>query len=283
MKWVAPRRQRLISFLQERVGERASARRIKRALESNLCRVNGRIERFASSEIDRGAVIELASRWDEKPQTKPQFSVLFEDSSILAVAKPVGWSCNEENARASFGSQAHLVHRLDKDTTGALLLAKNKEAKNALEKLFAEREMEKEYLALVDRQVSSKEGVQKSNLSKIGSFEGQTIWGSRSGGLFAETAWECLAHGTEASLMLCKPFTGRTHQIRVHMAEMGHPILIDRQYARSFRCPEFFQRPLLHAARLSFVHPFTNERLDLKAPLPEDFLSALKLLKIDRL
>lgn len=279
MKWQVQAPQKLIAFLQGQV-QACSGKQLKKALEANLCRVNGRVERFASSRLLRGDIVELAPlRLEKKSKLAPLLS-LYEDSFFKIIDKPAGWVCTDEQARLSLGPNHYLVHRLDKDTTGLLLIAKSTSYRDRLMELFEKREIQKHYLALVDGRVSQGQGTRESFFMKKRSFEGQTIWGSGPRGLTAITHWKKLAEGDQATLLQCEPWTGRTHQIRVHLAEMGHPILIDRQYAKTFRCPLFIQRPLLHARRLQFPHPFAEMQIDLLAPLPSDFKQSLKQLQI---
>jgi len=193
------------------------------------------------------------------------------------VNKPAGWICDPKVALKTFGKEYQLVHRLDKETTGALLLAKGDP--ESLFKLFEEREVEKEYLAVVDGVPQKKEGEVRSFLMKKSSFQGQTIWGSGPRGLTAITRWERISSQGKASLMRLFPETGRTHQIRVHMAEMNHPILVDRQYAKTFRCKAFSPRVMLHAARLKFV--FQGKAIDVQAPLFLDMRSFLSDLRME--
>lgn len=269
--------QKLVPFLQYALPEACSGKMVRRLLEANLCRVNGRVERFGSARLERGDIVELSPTWKAvaSPSALPQFKTLYEDSELLLVDKPIGWVCSEENCRRTFGPHLKLVHRLDKDTTGVLALAKSSNSLNELITLFANREVEKDYIAIVDGVPKAATGTRESYLVRKRAFEGQTIWGSGPNGLHAVTHWERLASGKNGSVILCQPLTGRTHQIRVHMAEMGHPILVDRQYAAQFRSTLFATRPLLHAYRLSFG------KASAKAPLPIDMRNALLSLGIE--
>lgn len=276
MKWLVPAPQKLISFLQQQLGEEYSGKKLRKALESNLCRINGKIERFGSASVQKGDRVEISPSW--KSLINPlstRFETIYEDEFFKIVDKPAGWICEPAQAIKTFGPGHFLVHRLDKDTTGLLLIAKSPEARDRLMEQFEQRTIQKQYLALVDGVPQEVEGVRKSLLTKKGAFEGQTIWGSGQSGLTAVTHWRQISKGKMAALLLCEPETGRTHQIRVHMAEMGHPILIDRQYAKQFRCPLFVSRPLLHAAQLNFIHPFTKKSLSISAPLPVDMCECL--------
>lgn len=268
MKWLVPAPQKLVAFLQGQLGD-YSGKFLRRLLEANLCRINGRVERFGSRVVQGGDAVELAPSWKSLLTPKlSHFETLYEDEFLQVVDKPAGWICTDKEALKAFGPKHYLVHRLDKDTTGLLILAKSPKMRDLLMELFEKREVAKQYVALVDGVPKEKEGVRNSLLAKKGSFQGQTIWGSSSQGLTAITHWKVLAAGNKAALVLCEPETGRTHQIRVHMAEMGHPILVDRQYAKSFRCSLFIQRPLLHAYRLRFS--FQGKEIDVTAPIPSD-------------
>ncbi|HSX25701.1 MAG TPA: RluA family pseudouridine synthase [Chlamydiales bacterium] len=283
MKWLVSSPQKLAGFLQAQFDGTYSGKQLRRALEANLCRVNGAIERFASTALKRGDTVELAPSW--KSILTPNlsgFETLYEDEFLKIVDKPPNWVCNDASALRSFGPKHSLVHRLDKDTTGLLLLAKTPQVRDRLMELFEQREVTKTYLALVDGIPKKEAGRIESFFAKKGSFEGQTIWGSSHAGLTAITDWEKVASGAQASLILCKPLTGRTHQLRVHLAEMGHPILIDRQYAKTFRCRHFIQRPMLHAHRLQFVHPFTQKEMDIMSAMPSDMQGALKELGLSQ-
>jgi len=262
LSWRLSRSCRLIEALRERVTSSHSARSLKRSLERNRCRVNGRIERFASSRVEKGDLIEFVFSQEEPKLTVP--SILYENDDLLILDKPAGVVCSDDMLR----SRLFLAHRLDKDTTGVLLFGKTKPVVDQLHEQFKERRMEKEYLALVDGTPHKQSGVIISNLTKKGSYQGQTIWGSSSNGLYAETAWSIHTAYADRALLHCKPKTGRTHQIRVHLAEMGHPILVDRQYASHFRSKIFATRPLLHAWRLQFI--WKGKELLFEAPLPED-------------
>lgn len=274
MKLKVTTAQKLVPFLQNLLSGDVSGKKVRRLLEANLCRVNGRVERFGSSRLQKGDLVELAPDWN-RDASVPKFKVLFEDADLLLVDKPMGWVCSEENCRRDFGQNFKLGHRLDKDTTGVLGVAKNQKMRDELVALFADREVEKEYLAIVDGVPRDFDGVRESTLVKKRVFEGQTVWGSGPGGLFASTRWKKVASGKESALLLCQPLTGRTHQIRVHLAEMGHPILVDRQYADTFRSSLFASRPLLHASRLSI------RNVTALAAIPTDFKNALASLGIN--
>jgi 23S rRNA pseudouridine955/2504/2580 synthase/23S rRNA pseudouridine1911/1915/1917 synthase len=169
---------------------------------------------------------------------------------------------------------------LDKDTTGALILAKQDAIFDAMVQQFKTKEVQKAYLALVDGVPQKESGTIENYLGKLKTWQGQSLWGAvdPQQGLHALTHWKRLRKGPQCALVECIPVTGRTHQLRVHLAGMGHPILGDKQYGGGFRCPYPAQRTLLHAARLSFKHPVTQAPLMVEAPLPADFNNAIAAL-----
>ncbi|PIS03038.1 MAG: hypothetical protein COT85_03140 [Chlamydiae bacterium CG10_big_fil_rev_8_21_14_0_10_42_34] len=279
MKWLVPSEQKLVPFLQGQIGS-YSGKFLRKLLEANLCRINGKVERFGSRVVSGGDTVELAPSWKSLLTPKlSHFDTFYEDDFFKIVSKPAGFVCNDVEVAKAFGPKHYLVHRLDKDTTGLLIIAKAMASRDELIQLFESREIAKQYIALVDGIPKAKEGIRKSLFAKRGSFQGQTIWGSSSKGLTAITAWKTISEGKKGSVVLCEPVTGRTHQIRIHMAEMGHPILVDRQYGKIFKCQLFFQRPLLHAYRLNFS--FRGKRIDVVAPLTQDMLEAISLLNVD--
>ncbi len=270
---------KLADFLRLKWQERYSARMIKRFIESNHCKVNGRVERFYSyplKERDRIEADEAHLSTVER-QTFERQRVLYEDDAFLIYNKPPGMTSDEKGIGLLF-PEYKIVHRLDKDTTGAIILAKDEKTLDAMVSLFREQKVEKVYLALVDGVPSLNSGTIENRLVKQSDKEGEVKWGSHSSGrgLLAKTHWELQKKGPAASLIRCLPFTGRTHQIRVHMKEMGHPILGDYRYGKHFTCPLHAKRCMLHAYEVSFTHPFTGGRVHAKCSLAPDFKEAMK-------
>lgn len=278
--------QKLLAFISARLrdeGEIRSSRFIKKIIENHSCRINGRPESFATTPVETGDRIQvrvpevdvcLSGKFDPK-------RILYEDEFLFVYDKPQGVTCDEKGILShlkSYRSESILVHRLDRDTTGALIVAKNRSVFDALVDMFKRFSVKKRYLAIVDGIVVKHKGTIENALGKIRPYAGQTIWGSvdKSKGLYACTHWERLKTGISSSLLACYPVTGRTHQIRVHLSEAGHPILGDVQYAKQFKCPYTPSRYLLHAEEISFVHPENGHFLKIPAPLPEDFKDAVR-------
>lgn len=271
---------RLVSFLHQQLGCVYSVKALKRAIEQNHCQLNGRTERFSSASVGRGDVISIHLQSVSNNKVTIEPTILFEDENLLVCNKPAGMTCDSAGILKFFKDSIpslQLVHRLDRETTGLLLLAKRDEIYNNLVEQFKKFEVKKRYIAIVDRVVNRPKGVIENFLGKIGSYAGQTIWGQVNyKGLSAVTEWTLLSRGSSESLLMCFPKTGRTHQIRVHLAGMGHPILGDFQYGKDFNSCYQTSRYFLHADELRFFDPKTKRPLCFKAPLPDDFREAQK-------
>jgi RluA family pseudouridine synthase len=264
-----------------------SGKAARRLVEAGHCRINSKTDRFVNTVLGAGDLIEAdvedtddASEWAFSPER-----VLYDDGAILAYNKPPGLSSDEKSVLAIVKKvypQAELVHRLDKGTSGILLFAQNPKMLKELEQLFKGREVHKTYLAIVEGKVKERQGKIENALGEIRRFAGQVIWGAvpEGKGLYACTIWKSLAVQSQASLLECYPETGRTHQIRVHLSGIGHPILGDHQYCKQFKCAYKPARILLHASKIEF--PLANKLISITCPLPEDFVQALNALKLER-
>lgn len=262
--------QTLLSFLRAHLEGGVSVKGVKRAIDTKGCRINGRIETFSTHPLKAGDEIEITL--DERIQKA--VTILYEDDDFIAANKPAGVTSE------SLQKRDVLIHRLDKETSGVILLAKNKKMLEAMIELFSKHLVDKEYLAIVHGEVKGKRGEIRSNLTRKHSFQGQTIYGSASKGRLAITSWETLSQTSKASLLRLYPKTGRTHQIRVHMKEMGHPIVGDTLYGNNSSLAYKPRRHLLHAHKISFPHPFTHKMIAIEAPLPDDFLEAQEKLSL---
>lgn len=237
----------------------------------------------------------------EKPASIPQ--IIFEDSSIFIINKPAGWVVNEANTtrhltvlqtwiRNNFDFEtakskefrSGIVHRLDKETSGILIIAKTTQAFEALQREFKERRVKKIYTALVHGNTPEK--------GHIDAPVGRLPWrrdrfGVLPGGRDAETDYQTVRHylssdKSEYSLVELMPKTGRTHQIRIHMKHIGHPLVSDEFYAgrktaRNDR--KWCERLFLHASKITFIHPTSGEEVSFKAPFPPDLEFSLSCLQ----
>lgn len=270
---------KLIDFLRAAFPS-FSAKKIKLFLEKNCCHINGRIERFPSTYLGTGDLVSFSLASMEDSYCAPSATgaepvILFSDDYLVVVDKPVGVTWESKQ----FIRQLIACHRLDKETTGVWLLARNKQAAQLCEALFRKRQIEKEYIALVDGWPKKEKGTIENFLAPLHSYQGQVVWGAAKvgdKGVAAHTEWKVIERYGSSSEMgcskvRCRPLTGRTHQIRVHLSSIGHPILGDWHYAKSFRCKRQVSRCLLHAFSLAFTHPITGEKLMIEAALPADF------------
>lgn len=285
LKWEVTKEESgtsLLAFLKQKLGEQYSARQIKKALDNNCCQINERTQRFGSTLLGHGDIVSFFGEESHSNRsfTFEQERVLYEDQDLLLYNKPPGVASDSPallNALQRNASILILVHRLDRDTSGVLLFCKSKHLFNQFVELFKKLQIKKSYLAIVDGVPKQRSGVIDNYLGELHRYQGQALYGAvdATQGQRAITAWECEKAGKEASLLRFIPKTGRTHQIRVHCSEMGHPILGDYQYGRRYRCKYRPPRCLLHAAFLSFAHPTTGKIVEIAAPLPIDFNEAI--------
>ncbi|MDF2577023.1 MAG: rluC [Chlamydiales bacterium] len=279
---------RLDRYLKLVLGSELSLSQVKWAIEHNLCRINKQLERFVSTKTKLGDFIELnVSAIPSQIHSTTKYDsnrILYEDEAILIYDKPPGISCDEEGLFHQikvYCKSIIPIHRLDKETSGAILFAKQPELEPLLIKQFRERTIKKKYCAIVDGSPKTLKGTITNYLGKIQGFQGCCIWGEvpKNKGVLAETIWQKVESGGGASLMHCWPQTGRTHQIRIHMSQLGFPILGDRQYSKHFRCPYKTGRLLLHALSLEWIHPIKNQIILTCAEPPEDIKKAIDYIR----
>jgi len=282
---------RLDQFLAKRFPE-YSRSRIQQLIRGGFVRLNEQATR-PRHIVRRGDKIDLREPPVEKIDIRPEpipLEILFEDDDLIVINKPAGLTVHpgagqHEHtlvnallshcaALSGIGGKERpgIVHRLDKETSGCVVVAKNDVAHRALSKQFAARTMEKIYLALVAGKLRKAAGVIEEKIGRhpvhrkrmrVTSLRGRT----------AKTEYRVIRSSDEASLIECRLHSGRTHQIRVHLHHLGHPVFGDKVYAPRFA--KNFPRQMLHAWKLGFHHPRTGEWRTFEAPLPADFKKAI--------
>jgi 23S rRNA pseudouridine1911/1915/1917 synthase len=277
---------RLDVFLASAAGSRAQAQHL---IDAGRVRVDG--ARARKRHLVRvGEVVEIEPGADVAAAERPAapFSVAYEDEHLLVVDKPAGvvvhparghWTGTLAQALAGHGAaggeegRAGIVHRLDRDTSGLLVVARNEAVHRALKELLATRRLHREYSALVDGHPSARTGTVDA---PIGRDRRDRLLVSLDSDVprEARTHFEVVELLPHCALLKVSLETGRTHQIRVHMAAIGHPVCGDPQYGTTGLYG--LRRQFLHAARLAFEHPVTGASVDTTSELPDDLRVALE-------
>ena len=260
---------KLYAFLKKELD--IPSKELKNLLESGACTVNGKIETFGSTLLKKGDTILFNKNQPIRTLVDPKLPILFQNKDLCICNKPSGLETAQKIISKILSRDIFLVHRLDKETSGVLILAKNRQAQKEMEILFRKREVKKEYVALVHGKVKKDHGKIETSLNKKKSYHGQTIWGSFTNGQKATTHWSLLERRKASSLILCQPISGRTHQLRVHMSEMGHPILGDLIYGRNLPGLPSMERLFLHAYKVSFQRQDKVSLVEAVAPIPSVF------------
>jgi len=291
---------RLDHFLKHRI-HRLSRAKIRMVIEQQVRLADGRRPRPALG-VRAGETIIVDRPAPVEPEVPRHFDILAEDDTFFALDKPAGLPMHTtakfwKNTlvallRERFPSEAlQICHRLDRETSGVLLVARGRVAASFLKRSFAQRLVKKSYLALVHGVPAEPAGTIDRPMRLVES-KTHIMMGVASDGLPAVTHFRVLRSFAEHALVEASPETGRQHQIRVHLASVGHPIVGDKLYGASEQAfmdycdtgltPELLAafdglpRHALHAARLCFPHPRTREPVTIESPLPEDLVAYMK-------
>ena len=284
--------QRLDRFLARALPAFSRAR-LQTLIREKFVTVNGEPARPRDA-VRAGAVVEVREPAIAKIDAQPEsmdLDILFEDDDLLVLNKPAGLVVHP-----GAGHQQHtlvnallahcknlsgiggrerpgIVHRLDKETSGVLVVAKNDSTHRDLSKQFAARTMQKIYLALVAGIPRKSSGVIDKAIARH-PVHRQRMSIARRQGRAAKTEYRVRRSGSNMSLLECTLHSGRTHQIRVHLHHLGHPVLGDKSYAG--KRAGIFPRQMLHAWKLAFRHPRTSEVMTFEAPIPGDFAEVMR-------
>jgi 23S rRNA pseudouridine1911/1915/1917 synthase len=285
-----------------------SRERLKSLIRSGAVEAKGTTVRDPAIKVRGNESLRVAVPEPEPAHNEPQdipLTIVFEDEHLLVVDKPAGLvvhpaagnfdgtlvnallhHCGGSLSGIGGVARPGIVHRIDKDTSGLLVVAKTDVAHEGLAKQFAAHSIDRRYLAIVSGVPKASEGIvdaplarSATNRKKIAVVEGKR-------GKHAVTHWKRLRVLTDAALVECRLETGRTHQVRVHMASIGHPLIGDPVYGRSGKTHSKplkelgFHRQALHATELGFTHPVTRHRLSFSSPMPPDMQELFKALGV---
>ena len=292
---VSQAQSRLDRYLTAQLSDHSRSE-VQRWIKSGLVRVNDEPAR-PGAPLKPGDVIALSI--PEPPQTelRPEdipLIVLYEDEDVIAIDKPAGMVVHPAAGHASGtlvnailwhfpdiegvgeGGRPGIVHRLDKDTSGVILVAKNARAHRHLQAQFKDRTIEKTYLALVHGHVSPERGLIDAPIGRHPRHRKRMAVVPRGKGREAQTEYAVIAFYDANTLVSAHPLSGRTHQIRVHLASIGHPVVGDTVYGR--RDAYRLGRHFLHAHRIRFRRPADEAIIELISPLPVDLQALLEKL-----
>lgn len=277
--------QRLDIFLSEKINELTRSQ-VQRFIEERRVKVEG-IARKPSYKLKSGEKVEveyeLAAPQEIQPESIP-VEVLYSDDHLAIIDKPPGMVVHPGAGKRhhtlvnsllyrfpdikEVGPEERpgIVHRLDKETSGLMVVARSLKAYELLQQQFRKREVEKTYLGLIRGRMPEKKGKICWSIGRHVKH-GERISVKTKKPREAETYYSVQEEYEEFSLLEIKPLTGRTHQIRVHMAASGHPLAGDTRYGRRKSKPSI-PRLFLHASRISFIHPETQEKVEFSSPLP---------------
>ncbi len=304
--------QRLDKFLGRSIGT-ISRSRVKGLILEGAVTRNGAITRDASENVAAGAVyvLQLAPVTAARPLGEAiDFPILYEDKYLLVLDKPAGLvvhpapgnpdgtlvnaliaHCGESLTGIGGERRPGIVHRLDKDTSGVMVVAKTEPVLTALSAAFAARDIDRRYLAVCWGLPNPAFGTIEGDIGRDPRERKRMAVVTRNGKAALTNYSSIKAFGAAATLLSCKLATGRTHQIRVHLAHIGHPLVGDPVYikrrpaaAKSLAEPARtaaldFPRQALHAEILGFFHPITGESLRFETPPPEDFSRLVEVIE----
>ena len=275
-----------------------SRSRIAALMQEGALTVDGQTQTKPAAKTESGQVLRLTV-----PQARPvdiaaqdiPLDILYQDSDVVVVNKPCGMVVHPAAGNASgtlvnallhhvrdlsgIGGEMRpgIVHRLDKDTSGLILIAKNDRAHIALSEQFKQRSMEKHYRAVAFGHFAQEHGLIDAPIARhpVDRKKMAVV----PDGKPSRTEWTVIEPLKGATFLDVHLLTGRTHQIRVHMQSIGHPLLGDSIYAPNLKTSVRIPRLMLHAYSLAFTHPATGERMTLVAPLPQTFVATLEKLR----
>lgn len=268
---------------------------IQKMISEGNVLVNGQIKR-SNYKLRPADNIVMTYQPPQEIEAVPEnipLDILYEDSDIIVVNKARGmvvhpaagvytgtlvnallYHCGDELSGINGKIRPGIVHRLDKDTSGVMVVAKNDFAHNSLAKQIGSKTAVKEYVALVHGNITEEKGIIEANIGRH-PVDRKKMAVVTSGGKPATTVFHVLERFKNCTYVKCRLLTGRTHQIRVHMAYIGHPLIGDPKYCNSKNKFDI-QGQALHSLSLTLIHPRTNQEMTFSAPIPQDMQKLLK-------
>lgn len=247
--------------------------RARQIVEQGIVLVNNKRVTFPSKKLKKGdriAIIDTGLQVKSLPEVK----ILWEDDYVMIVNKPVGLLTEKIGSEkgiaiseifAQKNKIVYPVHRLDRETSGVMIFAKTIQIRDFLIEEFKASKVNKTYIGIVEGILKNKKGVLKGRIKKSGEY--------------AETHYQVIKFFKNATMIRLMPKTGRTHQLRLQLAQIGHPIIGDKRYYNIKKTRIVFKRQALHAWKVSFLHPQIKRWVTFSAPIPEDIKKLIKNLE----
>nr|WP_320009787.1 RluA family pseudouridine synthase [uncultured Desulfobulbus sp.] len=276
----------VLNFL---LGRGYSKTKIKQLLKYRAVQLDGSPVSRLESELKAGATLTLTTEKEaaERPEECPDLTIVYEDDDILVIDKPAGLltiaSASEKkktvfykvssclSKRSKDKDRGFIVHRLDQGASGLLLFAKNEKTQHALQKAWSE--VEKQFLVVVEGQLQPEKGTVKNYLCESKIHRMYASGKQTNGSKYAETSYRVLRSTSAYSLVEVTLVTARKNQLRVHMSDLGHPVVGDKKYGSK---EDPIKRLAVHASLLRFPHPTTGETMELTLPLPQKIQKLLR-------
>ena len=288
LKFNVTEQAQLMDFLMKKM-DGISRNKAKRMLANNTVSIDGKRTTQYDFALEPGMVVEIGKPTAKERFHSPWLNIIYEDKYLLVIDKKEGLLTNsptkeKDTAQSILNDyfintqqrcRAHTIHRLDRDTSGLMLFAKSKEVALMFEEDWKRTVYDRRYVAVVCGCVEKKEGVVKSWLKDNKAFVTYSS-PTDNGGKYAETYYKTLYSTPRYSLMELQLETGRKNQIRVHMADIGHPVVGDSKYGNN---DNSLGRLCLHAYKLCFHHPVKNEDMEFETPFPKVFSKPFPMMK----
>ena len=284
--WDVPETTTLLAFVEKRLADHSKTK-VKSMLKHNQFAVNSMPTSQFDTPLEDGDKVSVNFTKSFRVFSSPRIKLVYEDNDILVINKGYGvLSMGTDNIKEGTAysimreyvkysdprAKVFIVHRLDRDTSGLMMLAKTMEAKDTMQHNWNNMVLNRKYVAVVEGVIPDDEGVVKSYLAETAQFEVYSTQDPTKGQL-AITRYKVLKRSSGYTLVELELDTGRKNQIRVHMKDLGHPIVGDRKYGAS---SSPIRRLALHARTLRFVHPITRKEMNFELPVRTRFAGLVK-------